>query len=248
MKALFLSLALFCLSMAPAFAKTNEYQMAVCMALHEDAPHLKEWLEYHKMIGVDHFYLFAADPSTALEDLLAPYLKAGEVELFFDTSGAYEKALALARRRAKWLAYLESGDFIVPLHAFSLTPVLKNERRSIVYLWGLLFKVPQLPSDSLLIEACTQSSKKMLPLGQNRLGAMLVRPDKVRSLFEEIEEETLPVHNKILIYRYRPGIKPQEVRDNRSMQRFVPDLRALLGLPVRGNVEQQASGCGCGKR
>ena len=41
--------------------------------------YLKEWLDYHIQVGVDHFYLFNQDGSEESRKILAPYEQAGYV-------------------------------------------------------------------------------------------------------------------------------------------------------------------------
>ena len=35
-----------------------KYQISLCLIFKNEAPFLKEWLDYHLTVGVDHFYLY----------------------------------------------------------------------------------------------------------------------------------------------------------------------------------------------
>ena len=48
-----------CLSMqGKAIKKQKKYTVAVCAIFKNEGIFLKEWLEYHLLIGVEHFYLY----------------------------------------------------------------------------------------------------------------------------------------------------------------------------------------------
>ena len=39
-------------------ARDRKYHIGICSIFKNEAPFLKEFIVYHKMIGVDHFYLY----------------------------------------------------------------------------------------------------------------------------------------------------------------------------------------------
>ena len=47
----------------------------VCLAaiLKYEEPFLDEWIVYHRMLGIDHFYLYDDNPDFPLRDFLKPY-------------------------------------------------------------------------------------------------------------------------------------------------------------------------------
>lgn len=53
---------------------TFQYELTVCTMVHNENRYLPEWLEFHKLQGVDHFVVFddgSADPRSNLESYLA---------------------------------------------------------------------------------------------------------------------------------------------------------------------------------
>ncbi|MBV6646819.1 MAG: glycosyltransferase family 92 protein [Cyclobacteriaceae bacterium] len=44
-----------------------------------ETPYIKEWLDYHLLVGVDHFYLYDQDGGEEVRELLKPYEDAGHV-------------------------------------------------------------------------------------------------------------------------------------------------------------------------
>lgn len=44
-----------------------------------EAPYIIEWIEFHKLVGVDKFYIYDNESSDNLKELLQPYIKSGIV-------------------------------------------------------------------------------------------------------------------------------------------------------------------------
>ena len=59
------------------------YDLAVTAILKDEGHYLKEWLDYHLLAGVDHFYLYNNDSTDNQAEVAAPYVKAGLVDYFF---------------------------------------------------------------------------------------------------------------------------------------------------------------------
>ncbi len=57
------------------------HRKAVCAIFKNESVFLKEWLEYHLLIGVEHFYLYNNFSEDNYQDILAPYIEKGQVTL-----------------------------------------------------------------------------------------------------------------------------------------------------------------------
>jgi hypothetical protein len=99
--------------------------IAACMMFQNEARYLKEWLEYHKVIGITHFYLYNNASTDHFWEVLKPYVMNGQVELFdvyqktinVDEHNnlqreVYNHAVNLSRPHHQWLAILDSDEFI----------------------------------------------------------------------------------------------------------------------------------------
>lgn len=104
-------------------------QIALCCVFRNEAVWLKEWLEYHRLIGVDHFYLYNNLSSDEYLTVLLPYIQEGIIELYnypkekFDIGDqviVYNHALDLARGENSWLLIIDTDEFIVPMQDDSL--------------------------------------------------------------------------------------------------------------------------------
>lgn len=112
------------------------HQLAIASLIHNNAFFLKEWIEFHLMMGVEKFYLgnhFSTDNSVAI---LRPYIQRGIVELETITQPFvnvqqfereihcpfYTRILKKCVGQAKWLACIDSDEFITPLIPHTTIP------------------------------------------------------------------------------------------------------------------------------
>lgn len=101
------------------------YEIVVCSIFKNEARFLSEWIEYHKRIGVDHFYLFDDSSSDDFMNCLKPYIEEKLVtvfsssELFPNISTwtmqilAEEYYLKKFGQETKWCAYIDIDEFLV---------------------------------------------------------------------------------------------------------------------------------------
>ena len=68
------------------------YDLAVVAILKNEARYIKEWLDYHLLAGVDHFYLYDNASSDNYNEIIAPYVAAGVVINWqlFGTNGEFK--------------------------------------------------------------------------------------------------------------------------------------------------------------
>jgi len=96
----------------------HEFSVA-CIAKNE-GPYFKEWIEYHKMIGVDHFYVYNNDTEDNTKEIVQPYIDSGLVT-WIDFPGkrhklqdeAYCDAVARFKNETRWMCMIDLDEFIV---------------------------------------------------------------------------------------------------------------------------------------
>ncbi len=57
------------------------YELAVCAIFRNEARFMREWIEFHKLMGVQHFYLYNNESDDNYLNVLKPYIKQGTVTL-----------------------------------------------------------------------------------------------------------------------------------------------------------------------
>lgn len=99
------------------------YDFGICAIFQNEAPYLKEWIEYHRIVGAKYFYLYNNFSQDNYLTVLQPYLEEGIVELVdwiepdFQIYGqrmAYMDAIYKARGNVKWLAIIDIDEYLVP--------------------------------------------------------------------------------------------------------------------------------------
>lgn len=166
------------------------YELVIVAQFREEAPYLKEWIEYHRLIGVDHFYLYNNASSDAWEQVLQPYIDSGLVEVFDWPSPmqnfqeyhtrANRDALTRARGLAKWVALIDIDEFLLPMKEKTMTECLEKHFScaSAIYAnWrmfgtGGLYLEPGQPLLNHLIACAFKNHPR------NLVGKSLVRPDR----------------------------------------------------------------------
>jgi len=136
-----LTLFLFFFSHFSILAKEPyKYDVAICAIFQNEAPYLREWIEFHKLVGVKHFYLYNNLSNDEYQKVLNPYIRSGEVDLIewgYNTNPdganwstiqkmAYDHALNLTRNKVKWVAFIDTDEFLFPVQVDNLANFLQD--------------------------------------------------------------------------------------------------------------------------
>ena len=112
----------------------KKYAIAICGIFKNEAPFLKEWIEYHEMIGVQHFYLYNNNSEDNYEEVLRPYIERGMVTLIdwpYDQAQvkAYKHFYDSYRRETQWVSFLDVDEFFCPRFKDNLMDWLKSKEK-----------------------------------------------------------------------------------------------------------------------
>lgn len=177
--------------------KSYKYEVCVTAIFQNEARWMKEWIEYHKLIGVEHFYLYNNLSTDNYKQVLQPYIKSGLVELHewpYKSSSvthwtkiqsdAYMDAIKRSKGRSRWLAVLDLDEFIVPLTTDNIATFLKpyDGFGGLVVHWQLFGTsgVDQVPADRLMIEMLTMKANDTY--GENAFVKTILHPEAVKSM------------------------------------------------------------------
>lgn len=181
--------SLICLLCSSYYVNTYaeyKYDLAVCAIFQNEARFLKEWIEFYRLIGTKHFYLYNNLSTDNYYEILEPYVTSGLVELYDMANStthnnnqidSYNDALNRARGIVKWLAPLDLDEFLFPVHQYSLVDFLKDYEQygGICANWVLFgtSNVEKVPDNKLMIETLTMCD----PLGKDVIKS-IIRPDR----------------------------------------------------------------------
>lgn len=107
------------------------FYLSAAAVMKNEGPYLREWLEYHRMVGVEHFYLYDNNSSDETLDIVAPYVAAGIVTLHHWPEHplqlkAYMHCLKEYRQISFWIAFIDLDEFIVPVAAPTISDILRD--------------------------------------------------------------------------------------------------------------------------
>lgn len=108
-----------------------EHYLAVCAIAKNEGSYFKEWIDWHLSVGVEKFYIYdnGSDDNTA--EVLKPYIEQGIVDYvsfpgYRMQLAAYDDCLARHRFDARWIAFIDLDEFIVPVADSSVPEFLKK--------------------------------------------------------------------------------------------------------------------------
>jgi len=211
----YLLITIFCISALEA-----KYDLSIAAMFQNEAPYLKEWIEFHKLVGVQHFYLFNNLSKDNYKEILKPYILSGEVELFqvpTETHDGdqlyalqrrvYSKAIKKAKGKTRWLAILDLDEFLFAVNEDNVADFLNanfKEYSGVRVNWQIFgtSNVEAIPQNKLMIEMLTMKARPNY--SKNYSCKSIVRPECV-------------LHANIHICCYKPGC--MEVNGAKKMMR-----------------------------
>src|SRR5256885_273181 len=116
--------------------------LSVCSMYKDHAEYLREWIEFHRLVGVERFFLYDNESSDDHRDVLAPYIQSGIVVVHdwptppsvergvpWGIIPAFESCLAAHRGDSRWIAFLDVDEFLFSPTGRPLPEVLSGFER-----------------------------------------------------------------------------------------------------------------------
>lgn len=153
----------------------KKYSVSICAIFKDEAHNFKEWIEFHKIVGTEHFYLYNNFSSDNFLDVLKPYIEEGLVTLtewpfVQGQMKAYEHCFENHKNDSKWISFLDLDEFIVPIKSESLSAWLqKMERFPCVLVYWKMFGTSgrvEGNKQKLVVEQYTVSWEKLVNIGK----------------------------------------------------------------------------------
>lgn len=134
---------LSCLFIFLVASKLYSYEFAIGSMFKNEAPYLKEWIEYHLMLGAEHFWLYNNESSDDWEVILDPYIEKGLVEVIdwpcsispIDKSNpwpfelqaeAIKDAFRRAKGKTRWFSFIDVDEFFLPKDSLTIIECLNK--------------------------------------------------------------------------------------------------------------------------
>jgi len=123
----------------------TQYYLAVYAMAKNEGPYFVEWIEWHKNLGVEKFYIYDNESTDDTRKILEPYIESGLVDYVFfpgkkQQLSGYDHCLEKHRFEARWIAFIDLDEFIVPIKDQTIPDFLKRfESFSVVEINGLIY-------------------------------------------------------------------------------------------------------------
>lgn len=107
------------------------YYCSVCLIIKNDHDYIREWIDYYRLIGVDHFYIADNNSSPPLREILSDYIEHGIITYTYDTrvgpqGYVYNECLRNYGDQNKWIAFFDSDEFLLLKQHDSIRDFLVN--------------------------------------------------------------------------------------------------------------------------
>lgn len=108
----------------------KKYSVSVCSIFKNEAPYLREWIEFNHIVGIDHFYLYNNNSEDDYLSVLQPYIELGLVTLIDWPHNQKQMECYMAcineyASKTKWLGFIDIDEFVVPKSTNSIYEFLK---------------------------------------------------------------------------------------------------------------------------
>lgn len=97
-----------------------KYNTAIVAIVKNEGPYIAEWIDFHKKIGFDKFYIYNNDSTDNTVNILQKYISEGVVDLI-PYSGknlqcfAYNDAIEKHKFECKYMACIDLDEYILPM-------------------------------------------------------------------------------------------------------------------------------------
>lgn len=118
------------------------HSLAVCAIVRNEGKFIREWLEWHIMMGVSKFYLYDNDSDDDTAAVLRPFVKKGIVEYIFYPGKyrqipAYNDCVTKHKYDCEWLAVIDADEFLQPLGQENVLDMLRRMKKENANMGGL---------------------------------------------------------------------------------------------------------------
>lgn len=172
------------------------YYLSACTIFQDEADYLIEWIEFHRLVGIEHFYLYNNNSHDDYLAVLQPYIDQGIVDLFDWPSPekqdwtpyqekAYNHCIKLSTGQTRWLAVIDTDEYLVPVQYDNVKDFLRDFDSSysvggVTVSWQFYGTswCKKIPKDKLMIETLLLKAKVNYHLNKEK--KTICKPHKVR--------------------------------------------------------------------
>lgn len=103
----------------------SDVDLSLVLIIKNETEYLEEWLEFHRMLGVGHFYIYDNESTDGLTEFLNSYIESGLVTYHLFPGEdvqikAYDHALEYYKYDTRYMGFIDTDEFLFPVEGDSL--------------------------------------------------------------------------------------------------------------------------------
>lgn len=153
----------------------KKYNVSICAIFKNEGRFIQEWLKYHQIVGIEHFYLYDNCSDDNYRDIIQPFIDKGLVTLIdwphqHAQIQAYKHFYEKYRHETQWVTFLDLDEFVVPRNDVTILDWLKKrDCRPVNLIYWKMFGTSGLmkhDEQKLVIEQYTVSWERLYECGK----------------------------------------------------------------------------------
>lgn len=109
----------------------TKYKLSLVLIIKNESSYIKEWIEFHRLVGVEHIYLYDNESTDCLYETIEEYIKEGFVTYHYWDKGknqgeVYDDAVLRYKNETKYMGFIDSDEFLFSLVDENLSTTLNN--------------------------------------------------------------------------------------------------------------------------
>jgi len=111
------------------------FHLSACAILLNEAPYVLEWIAFHRLVGIEHFYIYDNGSTDGTVELLRERFPADLITILDwpkrpGQISCYHHAIATFASETEWCAFIDGDEFLFPTRQETLPPLLNIARHS----------------------------------------------------------------------------------------------------------------------
>ncbi|MCI8347592.1 MAG: glycosyltransferase family 92 protein [Bacilli bacterium] len=99
--------------------ESNKNKLSFVAIVKNEEPYIIEWIEFHRLVGVNKFYIYDNESSDDLKKLLNPYIENGIVVYQYVPGKnmqniVYADAIKKYKDESKYMGFIDIDEFVIP--------------------------------------------------------------------------------------------------------------------------------------
>jgi hypothetical protein len=105
--------------------------LSICAIYQDEASYMREWIEFHRLVGVERFFLYDHESTDGSTEVLAPYVEQGLVTSHHwpvdpGQVEAYDHCIAEHGAESRWIAFVDLDEFLFAPAGEAVPDVLRE--------------------------------------------------------------------------------------------------------------------------